>query len=203
MKRQAAFARMAVFALLLGGCAGVGVPATDDPWKQYLYGCALLEAGRTSRAEEMLRPALRHYERSDEYLRLAMVEMEWAKLIESPGFVIDGFFARQRAEMGGREALPQRAREFNARAKANLLKALAAPPAQASPAERTQVLLFLIDAHARLGEKTEACATIERAADAYRQAGGIPYPYAIYRAASVPEHLESRRELYACGRQGS
>lgn len=129
-----------------------------------------------------------------------MVQMQYAVLIESPGFVVSPAFARKREELGGRDALPQRARELNEKASANLTRTVSMAP---SPADRTQALLLLIDAHARLGEVPEACATIERAAESYRQAEGIRYQYAIYRATSVPEHLDGRRELYACGKPQS
>jgi tetratricopeptide (TPR) repeat protein len=183
---------------LLSGCMAVGVPATSDPWKQFEYACALMHSGRVIAAAPYLREALEHYRKGDEYLKLAVVEMEYAVFVESPAFTIQSSFARERAALGGRAGIPARARELNLAAKANLEKVLALPPERASPADRTQALIFLAEAHAQLGEFREACATLERAAQGYRLAEGIAYRYSLYGRTSVPEYLEDRRDMFEC-----
>jgi len=183
-------------ACIVAGCAGVGVPATSDPWKQYQYGCALMSAGRVTRAEPLLTQSLAHYEKSDEHLKLALVQAQYALLIETPAFVVNRVFAKQRAQMGGREGLPREARTLNERAKANLLRVLATP--QVPSPDRTQALLVLNQVEERLEQRREACATIERAAASYREAEGIQYEYAIYGQPSVAAYLQGRREVLEC-----
>ena len=185
-------------AVLAAACSAAFVPATDDPWKKYLQACALMSVGRVLPAEPLMSQSLAYYEKSDEPLRLAMVEMQYALLIVSPGLGHSHQFAQRREAMGGQEALPQKARELNQRAKSNLERVIAAP---ASAAERTQALLVMVEVETNLGERSEACATIERAAESYKDAQGIPYSYAIYRSASVPEHLAERRRKLDCTTQ--
>src|SRR4051794_33928601 len=105
-----------IAALLLTACSAAGVPATDDPWKQYLHGCALLDSGRVFPAERLLSGSLAYYERTHEPLQLAMVQMSYATLIESPGFVVNPQFHEKRMALGGREALPARSRAMVATA---------------------------------------------------------------------------------------
>ncbi|HET7403759.1 MAG TPA: hypothetical protein VFJ62_18315, partial [Usitatibacter sp.] len=169
---------------------------TSDPWKKYEYACALMGMGRLLPAEPMLRQSLAHYEQAGEPLPLAIVQMQYAVLVDSPGFSVSPHFHDKRTAMGGRAALPQKARALNEAARSGLLEV--ASSAQASAPERTQALLFLIQAHARLGDFREACATIDRAAEAYAQAGNAPYKYAIYRFKTVPEFLEDRRDMLEC-----
>jgi len=183
-------------ACIAAGCAGVGVPATSDPWKQYQYGCALMSVGRVTRAEPLLAESLAYYEKSDEHMKLALVQAQYALLIETPTFVVSRVFAKQRAQMGGREGLPREARALNERAKSNLLQVLATP--QVPPSERTQALLVLNQVEERLDERREACATIERAAASYREAEGTRYDYAIYGQPSVAAYLQGRREVLEC-----
>jgi hypothetical protein len=185
-------------AWLLSGCMAVGVPATSDPWKKFTYACALVHAGRVGIAEPAMRESLAYYEKTGEPLKLAVVQMENAVMLESPAFTIQRSFARERAEMGGRAVIPVRARELNTRARANLEKVLAMPPGEASAADRTQALIFLVDAQARLGEYREACATIERAAQSYRLAEPLAYHYDLYGHKSVAEHLQDRRDMLEC-----
>ena len=187
-------------ALLLTACSAVGVPATDDPWKQYLYGCALLDSGRVFPAERLLSESLAYYQRTAEPLQLAMVQMSYATLIESPTFVVDRQFHEKRMALGGREALPARSRAMVATARENLQRALDAPPARASPAERTQVLVMLAEAESRLGDRAAACRALEQAHASHVQAAGVDYPYATYRYRSVPELLEARARALDCGR---
>ncbi|HET9652532.1 MAG TPA: hypothetical protein VFP36_10090 [Usitatibacter sp.] len=196
MRMRAAFARVASCAWLLAGCAAVGVPDTTDPWQKFQNACGLMSVGRMLPAEPMLRESLAYYEHGQDPLRLAMVQMQYAVLIESPAFVVSPAFARRREEMGGREALPQRARELNEKARANL----AGTPsmAAASPADRTQALILLVEAHARSGDVAEACAALERAAESYEHVRGVHYTWAVYGHASVPEHLADRRGRLGC-----
>jgi Flp pilus assembly protein TadD len=185
-------------AWLLAGCMAVGVPATGDPWKKFTYACGLLHAGRVAIAAPAMRESLAYYEKAGEPLKLAVVQMQNAVMLQSPAFAIERSFARERAEMGGRSAIPVRARELGMRARANLERVLAMPPGEASAGDRTQALIFLIDAHAQLGEFREACATIERAAQSYRPAEPVPYHYDLYGHKSVAEHLQDRRDMLEC-----
>jgi hypothetical protein len=100
--------------------------------------------------------------------------------------------------MGGVTAIATTAHELNVAAKSNLLRALSAPATQTSPVDRTQALLVLIEAHARLGETREACVAVERAGESYKQAEGIKYQYMTYPPGTVPEHLSERRHSLGC-----
>lgn len=62
MNLREAFARVAACALVLGGCAAVGVVETSDPWQKFLNACGLMSAGRVLPAEPMLRESLAYYE---------------------------------------------------------------------------------------------------------------------------------------------
>jgi hypothetical protein len=187
-------------ALLLTACSAVGVPPTDDPWQKYLYGCALLDSGRVFPAERLLSESLAHYERSGQPLQLAMVQMSYATLVESPAFVVDRQFHEKRMALGGREALSARSRAMVATARENLQRALEAPSAQGSPAERTQVLIMLAEAQSRLGDRVGACSALEQAHASHVEGAGVDYPYATYRYRSVPELLEARTRALGCSR---
>lgn len=188
-----------VCAALLGGCAAALVPETSDPWKTFTNACALLDAGRPLPAYRMLRESMAAFERSDEPLRLAAVQLQYAHLLGSIGFLYSKGFKRHRDEMGGREAVRAKVRALNVDAKSNLVKALALPSTQASAVERTQAYLMLIEAHERLEEYREACSAVERAAESYRQAQGVDHRYMMYPPGNVPEHLRLRREALECG----
>lgn len=136
--------------LFLSACAAVGVPASDDPWQKYLHGCALLEVGRVSPAQRLLSESLEHYERAGDPMRLGAVQAAYATVIESPTFVIHPLFRERRMALGGREALPARARELRIKARDNVERAQASPSADASAAERAQAAILLERLKARL-----------------------------------------------------
>jgi hypothetical protein len=193
MARSRLVAALTLSSAVIGGCAAAFVPETSDPWKKYTYACALLGVNRPIPAERLLRESMTLFEKTDEYVRLAVVQLQYAQLIESPTFLNSQTLARRVADMGGVGAVANAARELDLNAKSNLLKALSTPATQRSPVDRTQALLVLIEAHARLGEVREACVAVERTAESYKQAEGIKYQYLMYPPGTVPEHLSQRR----------
>jgi len=179
-------AALIVSSAAIGGCAAAFVPETSDPWKKYTYACALLGVNRPIPAERLLRESMTLFEHTDEHVRLAVVQLQYARLIESPTFLNHQVFARRVADMGGAGAVVNAARALDLNAKSNLLKALSTPASQSSPVDRTQALLVLIEAYVRLGEVHEACLAVEHAAESYTGAEGIKYQFLMYPPGTVP-----------------
>jgi len=197
-RAKSQLASLVLAGAVLGGCAAAFVPATSDPWKKYTYTCALLGVNRLIPAERLLRESMSSLEKTDEHVRLAVVQLQYAQLIESPAFLNNRTLAQRVADMGGISGVANTAHELNVNAKSSLLEALSSPATQNSPVDRTQALLVLIEGHARLGEVREACGAVERAAESYRQAEGIDYQYLMYPAGTVREHLSERRQSLGC-----
>jgi hypothetical protein len=187
----------AALAATLSACAAVGVVESSDPWDKYKQGCALLSVGRIFPAERLLGESLAHYESSGERLELAMVQMQYALVLESPTFVVSPLFSEKRDKLGGREALPARARELNQRARDNLAAELTVPQG-ISPERRTQLNLVLAEAQLVLGEQAQACAALAAASESYRDARDPGYPYAKYSFKTVPEYVAARRTKWHC-----
>ncbi|MCV2360393.1 hypothetical protein LNV08_15560 [Paucibacter sp. TC2R-5] len=189
-----------VFVAVLAGCSAALVPETSDPWKKYWQAVELFKDGRPVPAERLLRESMEGLASTDQFVHLAVVQLEYGEFIASPTFQQSRIFSSRVAELGGSEGLPARINEFNAKAESNLQKGLSSQAVAASPAERTQVLLLLLEAQARLKKNNEACGTVNQAAESYKAARGMSYEYRIHAPkGTVTEHLKQRNVLLSCG----
>lgn len=187
------------FVALLAGCSAALVPETSDPWKKYWQAAALFKEGRPIPAERLLRESMDGLAATDQFVRLAVVQLEYGQFIASPTFQQSRIFSSRITELGGLDGLPARSDEFSAKAESNLLKGLSSPEVTSSPAEKTQVLLLLVEAQARLKKQSDACKTVELAFESYKAAKGINYEYRIHPPkGTVTEHLKQRQVQLNC-----
>lgn len=184
---------------ILAGCAAALVPETSDPWKKYSQAMELFSVQRPIPAERLLRESINGLTRTDQYGRLAIVQLEYSEFIASPTFQESPVFAQRLSELGGPNGIAKTIQGLNAQAETNLRKALITSPIVDSPPERTQVLLLLIEAQARQGKNREACESVSQAIESYGHARDIKYQYKIHPPhGTVSEHLAQRKVQLGC-----
>ena len=184
---------------ILAGCAAALVPETSDPWKKYSQAMELFAVQRPIPAERLLRESIDGLTQTDQYGRLALVQLEYSRFIGSPTFQQSPVFTQRLSELGGPNGIAKTIQGLNAQAETNLRKALSTSPTVDSPPERTQVLLLLIEAQARQGKNREACESVSQAIESYEHARGIKYQYKTHPPhGTVSEHLAQRKVLLGC-----
>ena len=181
------------------GCSAALVPVANDPWLKYLQAMELFKGGRPVPAERLLRESMVGLTQERRYIDLAMVQLEYAEFIGSSYFARTPYFAPQLEALGGSEGLKQEVNRLNHQAELNLIQGLGEPAIEKSVAQKTQALLFLIEANVRQGKSKEACEAVFKAEASYQSAQGTNFQYRIHPPhGSITVHLQKRRQILNC-----